>query len=220
MGFAGSWIAVRGRSPSELLGRLDLVDTGEAAGDRIVTYALTQSPKDWLVILSSLYDFANPARLAEVSIGTEALGVQVEEHVMVIRIWVYRDGVEQWSLTHDPELGMDHAAITGSPPDWLGPIVDRLKADRAADGGDESMVDFVFEAPLEASVTLCGFRHDDNFEGEDHYPDFRVLRPTGSVAPQQKAPARSPVPPPAPASRPQTPTTPRRGFLSWLFGRR
>ena len=127
------------------------------------------------------------------SAGGEAVGVQLEEHVMVSGIRVFADGAEVWSLRHDPERGLDHAFVMGAAPDWVQPMIERLRAQLAAEGGEDSEVDFVFDAPIEAGATLCGYRHDEPFAGEDEFPDFTELK-LSEQAQHQRWLERTPTP--------------------------
>ena len=208
MGWSVSWVAVKGREPADVFRALGLEETGVSVGEFIRPFATCQTPSGWLIIQSNNFDYFGPARLAQISTGAEAIGVQAEDHVMVSGIRAFRDGVEVWSLSHDPEVEQDHAATTGTPPDWLADIVSRLRSESEADDDPQFKVDYVYEAPFEAAMRICGFRHDEGFEGAMEYPDMFELTPIGQP--------RAPVP----GRTPPQPRTSGGGFLSWLFGRR
>ena len=198
-----SWIGVHGRHKDEVLSALGLVDTGAPVGDRIRPFAMTTLPGDWLIVMSNNMEYASPARLAALSAGAEVLGVQIEEHVMFSGLRAFRDGAEVWSVTHDCNHGLDHAAVTGTPPALLQPIIDNLRAQQAAEGGDDAEVDMVFDAPIEAAAAICGFRHDGGEDEDVPEPVFTELKPVGSAR-----------------GSGGTVTASGGGFFSRLFGRR
>jgi hypothetical protein len=203
MGSSISWIGVKGRGKGEVLDALGLEDTDAPVGDRVTRFSLATMPGEWLIVMANNMDFASPARLASLSAGAEVLGVQVEEHVMFSGLRVYHEGAEVWSVIHDCNHGLDHAAVTGTPPALLQPIIDDLRTQQAAEGGDDAEVDLVFDVPVVAAAAICGYRHDGAGDEGAPEPVFTELRPSGSVKTSGGATASS-----------------GGGFFSQLFGRR
>jgi hypothetical protein len=111
-------------------------------------------------VIANDCNYADRAPLKRLSRGAEVVACAVEEHIMVSGASGYTDGEEQWCMTHDPERGLNHLAIYGDPPKGAVAIHKRADAKQAADGGDESEVDYLFEVPVEVAAKLTGFRHD------------------------------------------------------------
>lgn len=208
MAWRVSWLAVKGREQADVFSALGLEETGEMVGDSLRPFATCQTPTGWLLILSNKFDYVVPSRLALVSKNAEAIGVHADDDYLLSEIRVFRDGVEVWMLGHDGEKDVGKTTTAGTPPDWLPEIIARLQAETDADDDPEFKVDFVYDAPFEAAMRICGFRHDEGCEGMEDYPDMFELTPIGQP--------RAPIPT-------RTPPQPRKsggGFLSWLFGRR
>jgi len=86
--------------------------------------------------------------------------------------WV--NGVEQWSVFHDPQQGSKHLETTGDLPDQLISIRERLfaKQDQADDA------DYVFDIPIELFAALGGIRYDQDIEGAGPEPWQVLIRTT------------------------------------------
>lgn len=163
MGYSIAWIAVRGKTKDEILARLALADTGQPddANESPVSGAALPGG-GYLVFFN---DMAHPATqapsMALLSAGCEALGCQVEEHVMASAAFLYRDGVKAWDVVHLAEQGLYHLAVDGTPPALLDTIHREMKATQDEQGGAEADVDCLFEVPLMLATALFGYRHDE-----------------------------------------------------------
>ena len=202
MGFSLSWIAVRGRSPEDVLATLELRPTGERSEHlptRRVPFCWAKLG-DWVLVLSDssspwfgkrFVDESSAAErfLAELSRGCEVVACFVEEHVMYTRAAAWKDGVRRWSVAHASEQGIAHLQVEGEPPASFRTLAADARAAQAAD--DE--VDHVFEVPLNLARDVTDFRHD----GGNLVFDVLTL-----------APERKPT------------QGPRRSFLDRILGRR
>eukprot|EP01114_Cavostelium_apophysatum_P011480 TRINITY_DN25761_c0_g1_i1.p2 TRINITY_DN25761_c0_g1~~TRINITY_DN25761_c0_g1_i1.p2 ORF type:complete len:189 (+),score=43.02 TRINITY_DN25761_c0_g1_i1:305-871(+) len=163
MGYSIAWILVRGKSKDDILAQLDLADTGELD-------EANESPVSGAALPGGAYllffnDMAHPATQApsmmQMSAGCEALGCQVEEHVMASAAFLYKDGAKVWDVVHLAEQGLYHLAVDGTPPPLLETIHTEMKATQDEQGGAEADVDCVFEVPLMLAMALSGYRHDE-----------------------------------------------------------
>jgi len=163
MGFSIAWIAIRGTSKDDILAQLSLADTGEPD-------ETNESPVSGAALPGGGYllyfnDMAHPATqaasMARLSEGGEALGCQVEEHVMASAAFQYRNGEKLWDVVHLSEEGLYHLAVDGKPPALLATIHAEMKATQDEQGGLEADVDCLFEVPLMLANALCGYRHDE-----------------------------------------------------------
>jgi hypothetical protein len=191
MGESRSWVAIRGLERAEVAARLDCADTDEPA-DRRAELALGQLSDGWLVIVCSRFDFVASRQLSELSKGAELAACQIEEHVMFSAAYGFRDGVQTWSVAHDPDKGLYNLEIEGTPPPELDAIRAQLRSQQDAEGGEEADVDFIFEAASDLVAALSGYRH--NYDDAVALTWLRPLR--------------------------TRPRPIRRGFLQSLFGRR
>jgi hypothetical protein len=72
----------------------------------------------------------------------------------------FRDGVQTWTVVHDPDQGMYSLATTGEPPPELDAIRTRLKSQQEAEGGEEADVDFMFDAAPDLVAALSGYERN------------------------------------------------------------
>lgn len=192
MGYAVSWIAIRGGPAADVLGALGLRTTGareEVAESPIVAASL---PDGWHVVLDNTRTFAfeSDKRLpARLTAGVEAVTCAVEEHVGVSVAAGWRDGKRIWRVEHDAGKGLGHLAAEGELPPTFASIRERLTGEQArADAGGES-VDHVFDIPVELARALTGFAHDRDLPGAGGGQErFEVLEPLqGSPFAREKA---------------------------------
>lgn len=163
MGYSIAWILVRGKSKDDILAQLSLADTGQPD-------EANESPVSGAALPGGAYlvffkDMAHPAtqaaNMARLSEGCEALGCQVEEHVMASAAFQYKDGAKVWDVVHLSEEGLYHLAVDGTPPALLATIHAEMKATQDEQGGADASVDCLFEVPLMLATALCGYRHDE-----------------------------------------------------------
>lgn len=163
MGFSIAWVAVRGLSKDDILARLGLADTGEPDEANETPVSGAALPGGGYLVFFN--DFGHPAAqagsMALLSAGAEALGCQVEEHVMASAAFLYRDGTKVWEVVHLADEGLYHLEVGGTPPALLETIHAEMRATQDEQGGLEAEVDCLFEVPLMLATALYGYRHDE-----------------------------------------------------------
>jgi hypothetical protein len=94
---------------------------------------------------------------------------------MVSEAYGFRDGLEVWSVLHDPgRAGVTHLEVEGDPPSELTGIRDGLVREQEGDAG----VDYLFNAPLDLTKAVCGYRWD---EMQPEGTEFMMLEPWGAA---------------------------------------
>ena len=176
MGFSISWFAVRGKSASEVLSQLGLVETSRREWLPESSVLSSDLPSGWfLVFFNEASPHAlKPESLRALSTGSELIACQVEEHVMVSTAAEWREGKELWFVVHDTEDDPRDVEFTGAPPNELAEIRERQKARYQV----TSNVDYAFEIPIELAARITGFRHDEAFDEAASEP-FVVLERKG-----------------------------------------
>ncbi|HEX3886624.1 MAG TPA: hypothetical protein VHW05_03930 [Phenylobacterium sp.] len=159
MGRSDSWIAVRGIDRPQVVERLGLEETGREIERWSAFLGLGDMRNGWMIVRSQDFDYPKPKLLASLSAGAEVLSCQVEEHVMVSIARGFRDGLQTWSVVHEPERGIDSLVVEGTPPPELADIEQRLRAEQDAEGEDAD-VDFMFDAAPEIVAAISGYRDD------------------------------------------------------------
>lgn len=182
MGFSLAWIAVRGTSKDDILARLSLADTGEPdeANESPVSGAALPGGGYLVVFQDMAHPATQAASMARLSEGCEALGCQVEEHVMASAAVQYKDGAKLWDVVHLSQEGVYHLAVDGKPPALLDTIHAEMKATQDEEGGADAGVDCLFEVPLMLATALCGYRHDEMALLSGETLGFTELIPAGS----------------------------------------
>ena len=167
MGYAISWLAVKGKSPEEVHRLLGLIPTGRTgdALDSLITAALL--PGGWFLVLldDCAHEFIRKGTPQRVSVGCEVVTASVEEHVMASLAEGWKDGRRVWSLHHQSDKGIEHLEVDGAPPESFAGI--RSKAFDLQRGSDSKDVDYVFDVPLQVAQSLTGFKHDEG--GPDRF---------------------------------------------------
>lgn len=172
MGANLNWLAVRTADKSDLLERLGFVEAGLASDELNVPVACAVLPENWVVIASWGKGLDLDRLLPRASIGTLALGAEMDERVMFSQLGAFRDGEPVWAVTHDPERGRDDVTVHGEPPEWLAQVRAELSAEQAEDGFEN--VDYMFEAPVRLSERLCGYHPGAMLPAE-----WTILEPAG-----------------------------------------
>ena len=88
------------------------------------------------------------------------------ETVMNSYACAWANGVERWSVFHDAQQGTKYLEVTGTLPDELQPIRERLFAQQEG----RADVDYVFDVPVELFAALGGIRYDRDVPGAGPYP--------------------------------------------------
>jgi hypothetical protein len=159
MGVSQSWVAFRGRPVTAVRAELGLRAVADA-NPYDSRYLGSTLPDGWHLLIVRGERLVDPALLARLSRGCEAVACFVEEHVMASHASGWADGRCLWKIDHDGCEARDTLQVTGDPPAQLGPIRDDLEAKQRAAGDDN--VDFLFEAPAELGKQLVGYHHFDD----------------------------------------------------------
>ncbi len=170
MSFKCSWICIRGRAKGEILERLGFAETGEPDPERLAPFSCAELSSGWFLVFANSSDWATPERIAEASMGGEAIGCEMSEVVMYSSATACADGVQRWRLVHYLDEGKE-LEVVGAPPAELKAIRRRLAREQEAD----EAVDFMFDAPIELVAVLCGFRADR--DGAAPPSAFEAIRP-------------------------------------------
>jgi hypothetical protein len=192
MGFAHSWIAVRGLTREQALESLGMA-VSEVQTDLLEGVALFDWSDDWLVVLSEDDGNGFDGELAELGrLGRAAVAYGVNLDADFSTAYGFEAGKDIWVVTADPN--QQRLRVVGHPPEQLDSIIRAAKAEQ---GNTE--VDLFFDIPASLADSICGFRIG---KGDPEAIRHVSLKSTG--APRQ-ARAR------AASARP--------GFLARLFGR-
>ena len=164
MGFALSWLAVRGKQPAAVFAELDLRPTGRRSIEGEAPLVGAASTDGWCLIVADAAEhrLLDPDVLAPLSRGCEVVTCTVEEHVMFSEATGWHDGRERWRVSHrgvDGPVGLDES---GDFPIQYASIRDRLQARQAAEGGEDADVDYLFDIPVTLVHALTGYRHDED----------------------------------------------------------
>lgn len=157
MSVTASWLALHEQDKEAALETLGLVEVGDCDDCLSSDYACADLPNGWFVVVANDRRFEVTKSLKAVSAGRSALGGWMSETVMVSQLYSYENGVQAWSVVHDPEVDLNGAQVEGVPPSAYAEIKARLMVKTEA--GDED-VDWLFDLPPELSVAVCGFRPD------------------------------------------------------------
>lgn len=182
MGWSISWTAVRGESEDQALSHFNLARTGRFVattepGETVATLA----PGGWTLVGAD--DFDSPlfqqTSLAQVAKRCELVTVRVEEHIMYSSPEYWRNGEQEWFLSHDNQKGrMDLTAVGRAPGLFAEVKAHLLKQQRDYDAANHSMrVDFLFDVPVETAARVVGFRHDRDFPAWDGSLPFEIVTP-------------------------------------------
>jgi len=171
MGYSIAWVAIRGTPLDQALNSTGLVDTSALAEYASKPFTGQDLPNGWHLLVAKGCDshLISDKVLAELSISGQVLACSVEEHVMFSSAEFWQGGQSIWKVEHSSEKGLRHLSSTGSQPASYKEF--QTEANRLQDQNTE--VDYFFEVPLLLARELCGFKHDETFEGLN-YEQFRV----------------------------------------------
>src|SRR5918911_4142599 len=147
MGLALSWVAVRGKTPEQVLTGLDASLTGRQGVFAENRFGARQLRRGWYALYAQEcgHPWVHEESLALLSGGAEVLACQLDEHLMFSSAELWRAGERQWRVIHDAQLGADHLAAEGALPEVYGPIAAEQRQLRA---GATAKIDLFFEVPL------------------------------------------------------------------------
>ena len=167
MGYAMSWLAVRGKLPEQVLADLDASPTGRRVPLGDFRFGSCTLPGGWLLVaaLKADHRWVSADSLAALSAGAEVVACVVEEHVMVSRAEGWRAGERAWRVLHDGQQGAGHLVAQGDLPGAYARIAAEQRQLQASAGAHE--VDELFDVPLKLAQSLVGFKHDEGGPGAE-----------------------------------------------------
>jgi hypothetical protein len=211
MGLSLSFIATKGSDPLSALGLSADGKTLRAEPIPPPAGFIRFDLGDWRFVMSDDHRFASRERVCAAAQGGVAVGLYLEEHVMISGAFGAEAGELAWSVQHDPNHGMEHLDVWGEPPAALEDIRDGLLAElRKLDDAD-----YIFSVPTELVASVCGL-DVDNFSDQ---VDLTVLSVTRKDMMKMAEHVASGAPGPSGAA-PSGRTGARPGLLARLFGRR
>jgi hypothetical protein len=149
MGYALSWVAVRGKSGDALRRELAMTPTGAVEDAPRSPLVGARLAGGWSLVLANDDErFLDEGLLARLSSGAEAVACFVDEHVMVSRASGWSDGRRVWMVHHEPP--------SSGPLELDGELPAAFAAIRARPGDGDAR----FEAPADLAHAVVGFRHD------------------------------------------------------------
>jgi hypothetical protein len=157
MSLAVSFCGLKGVDRAQVLEALGAAETGTEAFHFEVPLAWGAMEEGWLVLAARDIEFVTPELLEKLSQGGEAVGCQIEEHVMAAMAWGYRDGAQVWSLDYDCDKS-DEVRITGAPPLAFSGVYEKAKAAQAA---EDEPVDHIWGVPSDLFAAITGYRFDE-----------------------------------------------------------
>lgn len=171
MGYAISWIAIKGLDKAETYKRLDMKPTGEI-GDVTEFNGAHALPGGWtLIMLDRMgHPLVQAQELEELSAHADVIACNIEEHVGFSSAEAWKDGACLWRIAHDAGSGdVSHLEVEGGPPVKFS-LIDQKYRRRQKAEGEEPQVDHMFEIPLAFAASITGFKHD-----ETDIDDFELL---------------------------------------------
>ncbi|MCA1596582.1 MAG: hypothetical protein LC772_09195 [Chloroflexi bacterium] len=194
MGFAISWLGVKGEPADTVAHNLCLERTGEVTDYAESLFTGRTLSNGWflLVIDECGHGFAAPASLAALSSDCEVIACSIEEHIGFCSSELWRNGTRVWFVEHDGEKGVEHLRYFGVPPDafWA---IEKERSSRQDDAdGTTADVDYFFEIPLLTAKSIVGFMHDEaNRELNDDFEVFKSV-PDSSTTSRSSAQVKKP----------------------------
>lgn len=184
MGFAISWLAVKGKPSETVAQELGLTPTGEKTlyGDSLFTGHTYSNGWFVLVINECDHNFVKQHALASLSNNCEVIACVIEEHVMFCSSELWTNGARIWRVEHDAQQRIDHINSSGSLPDGYSAIAREFSEEQKKAGGKDADTDYFFEIPLQTAKSIVGFKHDESSPEDE---DFAVFN-----GPPRSSPAR------------------------------
>lgn len=175
MGYAISWLAVKGKTPDTLIHELGLTPTGEMAEYGESMFTGRTLPSGWflLVINQCEHKFVKSKSLGSLSSDCEIIACSIEEHVMVCTSELWRNGAQVWRIEHDAQQSIDHINTSGLLPDVYSAIEREFAEQQEQAGGKKADTDYFFDIPLQTAKSIVGFKHDEAGLEDESFEVFK-----------------------------------------------
>ena len=162
MGFAISWLAVRGKAPSVVRRELELQSTGEPEWDPECPVAGAELPGGWYLVFSNEMSYIDDLPFDRLSTGAEVVVCYLWENVATSGAEGWKDGRKMWSVRCDVVKEKVQLNTEGELPEELGPIRDQLSVEQ---GKKQENINLMFNVPVELVEKLTGFHPTSNTPG-------------------------------------------------------
>lgn len=164
MGFALSWLGVKGKPTDAILAELRLRSTGVSAIEGESPFVGAMSDAGWYIIVADYaeHQLISAAVVERLSADCDVLTCTVEEHVMISEATGWRNGRRLWSVTHRAEAELTGVVAQGELPPEFASIRDDFTARQEAAGGSEADVDYLHEIPVVLVQRFTGYKHDES----------------------------------------------------------
>lgn len=169
MGYALSWLAVRGKLPEQVLADLNASPTGEQIDFAQRRLGARRLRSGWYAVFAKQigHPWMDPDTLGLLSASAELLACTVDENKLFTSAELWRAGDRVWQVLHDGQQAHDHLAIIGEPPPPFATIaIDHRKLQTAA-GGAKAAIDHLFQVPPKLAQRVTGFKHDEGDAGAE-----------------------------------------------------
>jgi hypothetical protein len=117
MGFAISWVAIKGLGKAEIYERLGMAPTGEI-GDITGRNGASALDNDWtVVVLDKIgHPLALEPELRQLSRQCDVIACHIEEHTMFSTSEAWKDGDLVWQVVHEADSDILHLEAEGDLP--------------------------------------------------------------------------------------------------------
>ena len=123
MGFAISWLAVKGKPHEAVTLELGPTPTGKIADYAKFLFTARALSCGWFLLVDAFeHDSVKPTALAALSCNCEVVACSIEEFVGFCSLELWRNGTQAWHVEHDAQKGVEHLSHSGSLPDGLAAI--------------------------------------------------------------------------------------------------
>lgn len=173
LGYSISWIGVQAPL-AEALEIMNFKDTRQVDEANEAPFSAAYLPTGWTIIWANDIEYASPSNVTHASRFARAIGCLIEENVMVSVCRSAKDGDSPWAVWHDAEKGIYDIQTSGEFPVEFEAIAANHCARQEAEGGENSSVDYCFDAPLELAAQWTGYRHD-RYKFDWGEPRFTVI---------------------------------------------
>jgi hypothetical protein len=169
VGYALSWLAVRGKLPEQVLADLNATPTGEEIDFAQRRLGARHLRSGWYAVFAKEmgHPWMDPDTLGLLSASAELLSCTVDENKLFSSTELWRAGDRVWQVLHDGQQAHDHLEIVGEPPAPFASIaIDHRKLQTAA-GGAKAAIDHLFQVPPKLAQRVTGFKHDEGDAGAE-----------------------------------------------------
>nr|WP_320012440.1 hypothetical protein [uncultured Desulfobulbus sp.] len=173
MGFAISWMAVKGRKKEDVLSFYGFSETTEVEEIPESQISSAELPSGWYFLWFNECEspFVQAAVVSELSQDCSVIVCVIEEHVMYSRSEFWVSGAQKWKIVHNSQNGIYDLETSGVLPDYFAPLKCEIFEKQEEEGGVKADVDLIFDLPLEPIKRLTLFKHDEftpELEGQEY----------------------------------------------------